>query len=66
MSHSTYFLDRPVYLEHYFSQVPGVFGNQQAQYLDVIKQMLHQSLLEQGSQTVSLFYNNINKSQRNK
>ena len=27
-----------------FSIVPGVFGNQQAHYLDIIKQMLSQSL----------------------
>ena len=27
-----------------FSVVPGVFGNQQAHYLDIIKQMLGQSL----------------------
>lgn len=29
---------------HIFSVVPGIFGNQQAQYLEVIKQMLAQSL----------------------
>ncbi|CAB3366645.1 Hypothetical predicted protein [Cloeon dipterum] len=29
-----------------FTLVPGVFGNQQANYLDLIKQMLHQSLLD--------------------
>lgn len=27
-----------------FASVPGVFGNQQTQYLDLIKQMLHKSL----------------------
>lgn len=27
-----------------FASVPGVFGNQQNNYLDLIKQMLHQSL----------------------
>ncbi|KAK7864488.1 hypothetical protein R5R35_003107 [Gryllus longicercus] len=29
-----------------FASVPGVFGNQQSQYLELIKQMLQQSLLE--------------------
>ncbi|CAH0388175.1 unnamed protein product [Bemisia tabaci] len=29
-----------------FAQVPGVFGNQQPNYLDVIKQMLNQSLCD--------------------
>ena len=28
----------------YYSVVPGVFGNQQTNYLDIIKQMLSQSL----------------------
>lgn len=27
-----------------FSSVPGIFGNQQSQYLDLIKQMLHKSM----------------------
>ncbi|KAF6207377.1 hypothetical protein GE061_018618 [Apolygus lucorum] len=35
-----------------FSSVPGVFGNQQTQHLDLIKQMLHQSLMDQTSYTV--------------
>lgn len=28
-----------------FTSVPGVFGNQQSNYLNLIKQMLHQSIL---------------------
>ncbi|XP_071084426.1 importin-5-like [Haliotis cracherodii] len=31
---------------HIFTVVPGVFGNQQAHYIEVIKQMLGQSLLD--------------------
>lgn len=32
--------------------VPGVFGNQQATYLDLIKQMLHQSVLDMANYEV--------------
>ena len=39
-----------------FSVVPGVFGNQQAQYLDVIKQMLQQCLQDQANPPVSKSY----------
>ncbi|CAA9994529.1 unnamed protein product [Nesidiocoris tenuis] len=35
-----------------FASVPGVFGNQQTQHLDLIKQMLHQSLMDQTSYNV--------------
>lgn len=34
---------RKIYLHR---SVPGVFGNQQANYLDLIKQMLQQSILD--------------------
>ena len=37
---------------HMFAAVPGVFGNQEAQYLDVIKQMLAASLTDQTSYDV--------------
>ena len=36
----------------YFSSVPTVFGNQQTQYVDVIKQMLMASLADQTSYEV--------------
>ncbi|GBL83789.1 Importin-5 [Araneus ventricosus] len=35
-----------------FASVPGVFGNQQSRYIDVIRQMLSQSLTDQLSQQV--------------
>lgn len=35
-----------------FTSVPGVFGNQQSNYLDLIKQMLHQSLAQTESYEV--------------
>uniref|UniRef100_T1J449 TOG domain-containing protein n=1 Tax=Strigamia maritima TaxID=126957 RepID=T1J449_STRMM len=35
-----------------FSTVPGIFGNQQAHYLDIIKQMLQQSLIDQNNSQV--------------
>ncbi|XP_052214366.1 importin-5-like isoform X7 [Dreissena polymorpha] len=37
---------------HIFSVVPGIFGDQQTHYLDVIRQMLHQSLAFQDSPAV--------------
>lgn len=36
-----------------FSNVPGVFGNQQNEYLGVIKQMLQQSLMDAASPKVN-------------
>lgn len=36
-----------------FRSVPGVFGNQQANYLDLIKQMLQQSVLDGTNYEVS-------------
>ncbi|CAL1261451.1 unnamed protein product [Larinioides sclopetarius] len=35
-----------------FASIPGVFGNQQSRYIDVIRQMLSQSLTDQQSQQV--------------
>ncbi|XP_071439915.1 importin-5 [Hetaerina americana] len=35
-----------------FTSAPGVFGNQQANYLDLIKQMLQQSLIDQANYEV--------------
>lgn len=35
-----------------FTSVPGVFGNQQASYLDLIKQMLQQSILDSSNYEV--------------
>ncbi|XP_041352900.1 importin-5-like [Gigantopelta aegis] len=37
---------------HIFSSVPGIFGNQQAHYLDVIKQMLGQCLQDRANPPV--------------
>ncbi|XP_013418000.1 importin-5-like isoform X1 [Lingula anatina] len=37
---------------HIFCAVPGIFGNQQSHYIDVIKQMLHQCIHDQGSREV--------------
>ncbi|KAL4220293.1 Importin-5 [Mactra antiquata] len=37
---------------HIFSVVPGIFGDQQAQYMDVIKQMLGQSFAVQNAPNV--------------
>lgn len=34
---------------HLFAAVPGVFGNQENQHVDVIKQMLASSLVDQSS-----------------
>ena len=39
-----------------WSVVPGIFGNQQPQYIEPIKQMLHQCLIYQSNATVSRFY----------
>jgi len=36
------------------SIVPGIFGNQQNQHLDSIKQMLHSCLIDQSNAQVSL------------
>jgi hypothetical protein len=36
-----------------FRSVPGVFGNQQSHYLDLIKQMMQQSLIEGAGYEVS-------------
>jgi len=35
-----------------FSIVPGIFGNQQNQHLDSIKQMLHSCLIDQSNAQV--------------
>ena len=40
---------RVLSLSFFLSSVPSVFGNQEAQYLDVIKQMLSASLVDQTS-----------------
>lgn len=37
----------------FFRSVPGVFGNQQSHYLDLIKQMMQQSLIEGAGYEVS-------------
>ena len=37
-----------------FRAVPGIFGTQQAQYLDVIKQMLQQCFTDQNNPQVYL------------
>ncbi|XP_077987293.1 importin-5-like [Glandiceps talaboti] len=39
---------------HIFYNFPGIFGNQQAHYLEVIKQMLSQCLADQGSPQVRI------------
>ncbi len=36
-----------------FSIVPGIFGSQQGQHLEIIKQMLQQSLTDQANPAVS-------------
>jgi len=38
----------------YYSIVPGIFGNQQKQHLDSIKQMLHSCLIDQSNAQVCL------------
>jgi hypothetical protein len=38
---------------HSFRSFPGVFGNQQSHYLDLIKQMMQQSLMEGAGYEVS-------------
>lgn len=40
----------------YYRSVPGVFGNQQANYLDLIKQMLQQSVLDMTNYEVIAIY----------
>lgn len=42
-----------------FSNVPGVFGNQQNNYLDLIKQMLQQSLIDTSNGKVRMFIKNF-------
>lgn len=46
--------------QYSFRSVPGVFGNQQGSYLDVIKQMLQQSLTDATNYNVSLYVIVIN------
>ena len=38
-----------------YRSVPGVFGNQQANYLDLIKQMLQQSVMDSANYEVMLY-----------
>ena len=42
-----------------YRSVPGVFGNQQANHLDLIKQMMQQSLTEAAGYEVYYFYSGI-------
>lgn len=55
---SVSFLSKALYLKHdnICRSVPGVFGNHQANYLSLIKQMLQQSLIDTSSYHVSAIY----------